>query len=169
MKIKIISDSACDLRKGYINNPNVDFAVAPFFVNIGDKQFLDTDDCNPAEMLAHFEAYDGRTNSACPSPQTFFEAIGDAEYSFIITISASLSGSYNSARIAKEMAEKEGKKVYVIDSKATCGVQILIIDKLAELAQTATDFGALCETIQKYTDERKLLFVLRKFDNLIQN
>lgn len=169
MKYAIISDSACDLKCDYLKSKDIYFESIPFFVNILDKEFEDTDDVSPEPMLSAFAATKELCVSACPSPQKFYEATLHSDYSFIITISSKLSGSFNSACIAKSMAEKEGKKVFVIDSKATCGVQVQIVDKLVELIKSNMEYDSICKEISAFVDRRNLVFVLKNFDNLIRN
>lgn len=169
MKYAIIADSACDLKTNYLSNKEIYFETVPFFVNIADKQFEDTDDAPVKEMLDALMSTKDKCVSACPSPQKFYESTLHADCSFIVTISGKLSGSYNSACVAQGMAEKEGKKVFVIDSKATCGVETQIIDKLVELIEKGLSFEEICKEISIFTERRNLVFVLKNFDNLIRN
>ncbi len=170
MTFKIISDSSCDLEKDYLQGKDIGFDIVPFVVNVLGHEFIDDSEGskNVVKMLALLSTTQEKTSTACPSPQTYYEAM-TADVNFVVTISSQLSGSYNSACVAQKMAEEEGKKVYVIDSKATCGVQTLIVDKLVQLIESGLSFEDICLQIQKYTDERNLVFVLKNFDNLIRN
>ncbi|MEG1608516.1 MAG: DegV family protein [Clostridia bacterium] len=169
MKYAIISDSACDLKNDYLKNKDIYFESIPFFVNVLDKEFEDTDNAPIDEMLTAFSATKELCVSACPSPQKFYEACLHSDYSFIITITSKLSGSFNSACLAKTMAEQEGKKVFAIDSKATCGVQVQIIDKLVQLIESGISYEEICKQIAAFVERRNLVFVLKNFDNLIRN
>lgn len=168
MTFKIISDSSCDLDKDYLQGKDIEFDIVPFVVNILGQEFVDDGTHNVAQMLSVLSTTQEKSTSACPPPQVFYDSM-TADINFVVTISSQLSGSYNSACVAQKMAEEDGKKVYVIDSRATCGVQILIIDKLVELIESGLSFDEICTQIQKYTDERNLVFVLKNFDNLIRN
>jgi DegV family protein with EDD domain len=55
----------------------------------------------------------------------------------------------------------------VIDSKATSGTEILIVDKLVNLIKAGKSFEEIIEAIENYRDKRSLFFSLQKFDNLV--
>lgn len=169
MKYGIIADSACDLKNDYLKNSDIYFESIPFVVNVLDKEFTDTDIAPVDAMLEAFYQTKELCLSACPSPQRFFEAALKCDYSFIVTITSKLSGSFNSASVAKDMAEKEGKKVFVIDSKSTCGTEIHLVDKLKKLIDQGLEFDEICTQITAFNERRNLVFVLKNFDNLIRN
>lgn len=168
-KYQIVSDSSCDLSANYLEDKDIGFQIVPFVVQVGERAFADTPDLSVDEMLDAIDASGAKTGSACPSPEAYYQAMMQSEVSFVVTISSGLSGSYNSACVARDMAIAQGKRVYVIDSKATCGVQILIIDELARLIRSGYEYERICEDIETFCSQRKLLFVLRNFDNLIRN
>lgn len=166
MKYNIIADSSCDLSNDYINDKNISLKVIPFILNVGNEEFIDNGDINLTELMEKVEK--NKSSSACPSPETFYEAM-DADINFVVTISANLSGSYNSACVARNKAVLEGKKVCVIDSKATSGIPKLIIDRIVTLIKEGESFDSISKNIISFTEEKKLLFMLRSFDNLIRN
>lgn len=168
MKYQIIVDSGSDLKSNYLKNKNIGFSVVPLTINIGDKQFVDNEKLNINEMLEAMHAFNGKTSTACPSPESFLDECKKADVSFIVTITSGLSGTYNSALLAaKELDDKH--KVHVIDSRATCGSEILIVNKLVEMIEEGLDFNTIVKNIEEFRNNCKLLFVLQKFDNLIAN
>ena len=166
MKYKIIVDSSSDMLKTDISDPEVGFAVVPLVINVGDKEYIDDGSIDCEELLSSMHAYKGKSLSACPSPQSFYKAC-DAEYNFIITITAKLSGTYNSACLAKNMLVD--KKCFVIDSKATSGTITLLAYKILELIKAGKSYDEICQAIIEYRDTTKFFFVLDDFDNLIKN
>lgn len=169
MKYKIIVDSSCDLSPNYISDPNVGFELAPLTINVGEKDFIDNAELNPEAMLTYIEENKGKhkAKSSCPNPNDYSSLFGDAENVFIITISKKLSGSFNSAILSKN--DFEGKNILCIDSKATSGVSIRIVDELYSLIKQDLDFNEISKRILEFRDNRQLYFVLDKFDNLINN
>lgn len=166
MKYNIIADSSCDLSNEYINDKNISLKVIPFILNVGKEEFIDDKDINLTELMEKVEK--NKSSTACPSPETYYEAM-DADINFVVTISSSLSGSYNSACVARNKAVLEGKKVCVVDSKATSGIPKLIIDRIVTLIKEGESFEDISKNILAFTEEKKLLFMLRSFDNLIRN
>ena len=169
MKYKIIADSSCDLNSAYIKEKNISLAVAPLTIHVDGKEFVDDENLDIKEMLDSMNAFKGKSTSSCPSPMSFLEEMKGADKYFILTISSKLSGSYNSATVAKN-TYKNPDDVFIIDSKATSGALVLMIDKLVELIKKDLPYEEICSTITSYVDnDFSLLFVLNKFDNLVKN
>lgn len=166
---RILADSACDLSPDYLASEGIELEIIPFYIHTDEREFCDTPDLDVDAMMEYLSESGAQAQSACPSPDTYYQAMMKSDISWVVTISSGLSGSYNSACIARDMAQEQGKTVYVIDSKATGGVQVLIIDALAKMIGQGLAPDEIYRRIQTFTDNRKLLFVLRNFDNLIRN
>ncbi|NCB48166.1 MAG: DegV family protein [Clostridia bacterium] len=169
MKYKIIADSSCDLKKDYLKKTGVDFSIAPLTINVNGEDFVDDEKLDIKQMLNSMNAFKGKSTSTCPSPTQFFDEMHGADKYFIITISSKLSGSFNSANVAKGMLLNPDD-AFVIDSKSTSGTMILIVDKLVELINKNISYEEICKEIHEYVKTRiELYFVLDKFDNLAKN
>lgn len=167
MKYQILVDSASDLKSDYIQDQNIGFKVIPLTININDQEYVDNDDLDCEQMLK--DMHESKKNSsACPAPESFLQNFDSAEYTFIVTITAKLSGCYNAACVAKNSYSKP-ENVHVIDSKAVSGTEILIVDKLVELINEGLSFEEIKTKIDEFRDERNLYFILQKFDNLVNN
>jgi DegV family protein with EDD domain len=122
-------------------------------------------------MTDDLAAYRGKSGSACPGVGDWLDAFEDADRVFCITITSNLSGSYNSAMVAKEMYESENpdKKVCVIDSLSTGPEMRLIADKIRELLAAGKDYEEICEAIAEYQKSTYLVFMLKSLTNLANN
>lgn len=167
MKYQILVDSASDLNNNYINDEEIGFKVIPLTILSGDREFVDDENLNVDEMLSCMHS-SKKTTTACPSPQSFLDELDNAEYSFIVTITSKLSGSYNAACVGRD-SYKNPENVFVIDSKATSGVEILIVERLISLIKQGLSYEEICKKIIEYRDQKQLLFMLQKFDNLVAN
>lgn len=167
MKFQILVDSASDLKNGYIKDNDVQFKVIPLTILTGEQEFVDDETLDVDNMLSSMHA-SKKTTTACPPPQAFLDELGNADYTFIVTITSKLSGCYNSACVARDSFTKS-ENVFVIDSKATSGVEILIVEKLVALIKEGFSYQEICKKIIEYRDEKELLFMLQKFDNLVAN
>ncbi len=167
MKFQILTDSASDLTNGYINEKDVVFKVIPLTINISDREYVDDDLLDCKEMLEDMHKT-RKSSSACPAPQSFLQEFDNADYTFIVTITSKLSGSYNAACVARN-SYKSPEKIFVIDSMATSGTEILIVDKLLKLIKKGHSFEDIQREITEYRDKRSLYFILQKFDNLVKN
>ena len=131
------------------------------------EEFIDNDELDVNRMLDVLRLNDGG-QSSCPSPNDYLRELDEAEYSFIITITSKLSGSFNSACVARTMC-KNPEHVFVIDSKGTAGSIVLIAEKLFELIKENKEFSVITNEITAYRNSINLLFALDRFDNLVRN
>ena len=168
MKFKIIVDSSSNLFNSYYQDKkDVAFKVVPLTIRIGQEEFIDNDELDVNRMLDVLRLNDGG-QSSCPSPNDYLRELDEAEYSFIITITSKLSGSFNSACVARTMC-KNPEHVFVIDSKGTAGSIVLIAEKLFELIKENKEFSVITNEITAYRNSINLLFALDRFDNLVRN
>lgn len=168
MKFKIIVDSSSNLLNSYYQDKkDVAFKVVPLTIRIGQEEFIDNDELDVNRMLDVLRLNDGG-QSSCPSPNDYLRELDEAEYSFIITITSKLSGSFNSACVARTMC-KNPEHVFVIDSKGTAGSIVLIAEKLFELIKENKEFSVITNEITEFRNNVNLLFALDRFDNLVRN
>lgn len=167
MKVKIIADSSCDLTKDYLNGTNIDFAVVPLTINVKDKVFVDDENIDTHQLLEEVNKSQVKSTSSCPSVGDYQNELVGADCYFFVTISSKLSGSYNSARILQD--QEKNVKISLIDSEATSGASVLIIDEIVRLVNEGLSFEEIDKQIHEFQKTVKLLFVLNRFDNLVKN
>ncbi len=168
---KIIVDSSCDLVSLEHLNTKAAFGRAPLRILVGDTEYVDNIGLDTRAMMDAVYAFKGKTGSACPSPEEYAEHCRTADESYIITISGSLSGSYNSACLARDLvlAEYPEKKVYVFNT-LTAGPELsLIAEEIARLADSGLAFEMVCSEIERYMQRTALLFQLNSLENLTKN
>ena len=122
-------------------------------------------------MVAWFDSYKGKSKTSCPNPGDWLEAFDDAEEVFCVTITSGLSGSYNSACVAKQMYEAEhpGRRVCVIDSLSAGPELVLIVEKLQELIAQELPFDDISREIAAYQQHTGLVFMLESLKNFAAN
>lgn len=104
MRYKIIGDSCLDLTKEMRKDPC--YSMIPLTLMVGERHFVDDETFDQKEFIKVVKEYPECPKSACPSPEMFKEAYCcEEENVFVITLSAALSGSYNSAVLAKSLYE----------------------------------------------------------------
>lgn len=124
--IRIITDSAADYTHDELERRQIE--CVPMSVSFGDNNYLDGVTLSKEEFYEKLTSSKEVPKTSQPSPAEFidrFESAKSAKDSVIvITVSGALSGTYQTALMAKEMAEYD--EIYVIDSKsATMGMRIL--------------------------------------------
>ncbi len=168
---KIIVDSSCDLVSLEHLNTKAEFGRAPLRILVGDTEYVDNVGLDTRAMMDAVYAFKGKTGSACPSPEEYAEHCRTSDESYIITISGSLSGSYNSACLARDLvlAEHPEKKIYVFNT-LTAGPELsLIAEEIARLADSGLAFEMVCSEIERYMQRTALLFQLNSLENLTKN
>lgn len=170
MRYKIIGDSCLDLTKEMRKDPC--YSMIPLTLMVGERHFVDDETFDQKEFIKVVKEYPDCPKSACPSPEMFKEAYCcEEENVFVITLSAALSGSYNSAVLAKSLYEEEcGKKnILVLDSKSASSGQLNIAMYIRELCDQGLEFDEICEKAAAYRDRMNTYFVLESLDTLKKN
>ena len=167
MKIRIVADSSADLMT--LEDKSV--VSVPLKIRTDNKEYVDDDSLDVKAMTEDLASYHGKSGSACPGVGDWLDAFGDADRVFCITITSNLSGSYNSAMVAKEMYESENqdKKVCVIDSLSTGPEMRLIAEKIQELLAEGKEYEEICKAIAEYQKSTYLVFMLKSLTNLANN
>lgn len=164
---KIIIDSCGELSKEMQEDGH--FENVPLTLQIGDTEIVDDKSFNQAEFLKKVAESEEGPKSACPSPDAYMQAMDcDAEHIYVITLSSQLSGSYNSACLAKDLflEDNEDKKICVIDSKSASIGESLIGLHIAACEEAGMDFETVVENVGKYIEEQHTFFVLETLETL---
>ncbi|MBE6946571.1 MAG: DegV family EDD domain-containing protein [Ruminococcaceae bacterium] len=166
-KIRIVSDTSSDV----MSLPDVPYQFAPMKVVTADREYVDDENLDIRQMVDNLQSYRGKSSTSCPNAEDWLRAFGDAEQVYCVTITATLSGSYNAAMTAKQIYEEQHpeRKVFVLNS-LTAGPEIrLIIEKIRELVLSGKIFEDICETVSRYCSKTGLLFMLESMKNLANN
>ena len=166
MKIKIISDSTCDLPAQLIADNNI--TLTPLTVVKDDEQFKDGVTITPAEIFDHVANGGALCSTSAVSIGEYAEVFEtycpDYDGVIVITIGSGFSTCYQSACLAAE----DFPNVRVIDSQNLTTGQGLIALKACQLAKTATDLDALAEELRSYSEKIEASFVVDKLDYLVK-
>jgi DegV family protein with EDD domain len=169
MSYRIIGDSCTDLPK-YLKEDS-HFKLVPLTLIVDDVSIVDDTTFAQKDFLSRVKASPHSPKSACPSPEDYmkhFDFDGDI---YVVTLSSNLSGSYNSAELAKSLylEEHPEKKIEVIDSRSASVAQALIAMKIKELIENSHPFEAVVEKVNAFRDGLMTKFVLESLDTLRKN
>ena len=101
MDTRIVMDSCIDFNNEVFDNERIMERI-PFKIIIDNEEIIDLG-ANQSEIITKMKNSKNKVATACPSPHEFLEAFKKCKNSFVVTISEKLSGSHNSAMLAKEM------------------------------------------------------------------
>ncbi|MGO1041530.1 DegV family protein [Clostridioides difficile] len=168
-KIKLIVDSACDLPNHIIEKYNIE--VIGLNVSFGEESYISGKEIDNETFYRKMEESKLLPKTSCPSPDKFLEAYQCEEESIlVINISSGLSGTYNSALLAKDMFEKEGnnKKIEIIDSlSGSIGIGQLVL-KAAILIKEGKELEEIVSIIDRYKDNPPFYGTLETLENAIK-
>ena len=167
-KIKIVTDSSCDLNNEIIQKYNI--KVVPLNVSFGDKIYED----GYIENSEFYEMMDKSPvlpKTSCPSPEKFIKCYeGEEDEILVITLAAKLSGTHSTAVLAKKIFEEEypNKKVAVIDTQTGSIGQGLLIVKAAKLAEEGKSLDEIVSIIESIKRDVVFFGSLETLENAIK-
>jgi len=169
MAIKIIGDSCCDftkleLRKGI-------HVSVPMSVTIGGIEYRDDGRRTQEDWIRMIKEDPGYPQSACPSPDDFYNAFDENCDNYVITLSSKLSGVYNAAMVAKDMFEDdhEDVNIHIFDSKSAAAGEHLISDMIMECYEAGKSFEETVKEVESFRDEMFTIFVLDDLETFKKN
>lgn len=170
MSYKIIIDSCGELLDEWKKDEH--FESVALTLNVGGESIIDDETFDQADFLKKVAACPECPKSACPSPERYMKAFDcDADHIYAVTLSAELSGSYNSAVLGRNLLEEEkpGRKIHIFNSKSASIGQTLIGMKIQECEEAGYSFEKVIETVDEYIAGQHTFFVLDNLETLRKN
>ena len=169
MSFKIVVDSCCDLSPQMMKDPC--FVKVPLTIRVGDSTFVDDNDLDQADLLWTMRQCESAPSTACPSPADYLDAYQGADEIYVVTLSALLSGSHNSAEQARMMLEEDEPQVnvHVFNSCSAAAGEVLVALKIRELAASGMPFKHVVREVEQFIYKMQTTFVLETLENLRKN
>ena len=169
MSYKIVVDSCCDLPPAMLKDPH--FVKVPLTIRVGESTFVDDDTFDQGDLLWSMRHSEEAPSTACPSPQAYWDAYQGVDDVYVVTLSALLSGSHNSAEQARRLLEEDEPQtnVHVFNSCSASSGEVLVAKKIRELAEAGLPFKKVVREVEQFIYRMKTLFVLESLENLRKN
>ncbi len=169
MAIKVIADSSNDMNERHREQYEVD--LVPFKLIIGDDEYVDDENLDVLDFIRHMVETPLTPKSACPSPNDFLERLDPEVDNYIVTISSALSGTHNSANLARQMFLEKYPEAFchVFDSKAASIAETLISQKVHDLNRAGVPRAELVRRVEAYITKMRTFFIAESLDNLMKN
>ena len=133
--VQIITDSTCDLPRKRLDE--IGAVCVPLTVHFGEETFIDGENLTAEEFYDHLRSQHEIPTTAQPTPhsfeQAFQAALDKGDEVVCILISGKLSGTVQSANIAK--ATLESDKIWIVDTNNTCSSLGLLVEIAAKRAK----------------------------------
>lgn len=170
MSFHIVADSCCELTADMKKRGNIE--IAPLTLEVGGESILDDETFDQKYFLKRVAECPECPKSACPSPDYFRKSfLNGAERCYAVTLSAQLSGSYNSAVLGANLAQEENEdlKIHVFNSRSASIGETLIVKKIVECEEAGMSFERAVETVELYISTQHTYFVLENLETLRKN
>lgn len=166
MKIKILSDSTCDLTPEQLQEHNID--LARLTVVKGDEQFVDGMTITPADIFAHVANGGGLCSTAAYSigqyEELFAKYAGEYDGVIHINIGSGFSACHQNANIAAA----DCPNVRVIDSMNLSTGQGHVVLEACRLAKTCDSLDEIVEKLNDFTPRVRSSFLLDRLDYMVK-
>ena len=170
MPFQIVVDSCCDLTpemrgSGLYHN-------VPLTIYVGESAFRDDMALDTQDLVDAMAMCQEASHTACPAPADYLSMFercdGDL---YVVTLSALLSGSHNSAWQASRLflEEHPERNIHVFNSCSASSGEVLTALKIRELASSGMPFKKVVREVEQYICQMQTLFVLESLENLRKN
>ncbi len=168
MRIRISSDSTCDLNRDYIDAHKVE--IIPLYTNMGDQTYRDGVDITATDIFAHVASGGSLCSTAANNVsdyQTVFsKLLSDCDAVIHITISADFSSCYQNACVA---AEDFPGRVFVVDSRNLSTGHGHVVCEAVNMAEAgALSPGEIAAALQELAGRVDASFVLDRLDYMVK-
>lgn len=169
MSFKIVVDSCCEYTAQMKEDPC--FVKVPLTISCGGSTFIDNENLDQADLLYAMKSSKDAPTTACPAPQAYLDAYQGADDVYVVTLSALLSGSYNSAYQAKMlmMEDDPNVNIHVFNSCSAVSGQTLVARLIKELAESGMPYKKVVREVEQFIYRMQTMFVLEDLENLRKN
>ncbi len=167
--MKIVTDSAADIPRQLVEELGI--TVVPLTVHFGDKSYLDYVELNPSNFYDLLRSSPEHPRTSQPSPGDFkdvFEKLtADGSPVVAVLLSGELSGTYQSATLAREMLPD--RKIEVIDSRLASMCYGLAAVDAARAARDGRSFEEVAALGRKIVESIGVVFAVDTLEYLARN
>lgn len=166
MAIRIVTDSASDISIEEEKKYNI--KVVPLTVHFDLESYKDREEISPREFYEKLESFEGIPSTSQVTPSQFvdvFESITSSGDEVIgIFMSSSMSGTYNSAMIAKNTLANDN--ISIIDSKMVTLGEAIIVHHAVKLVEEGKSREEIVAKIQDMISKNKTLIIVDTLEYL---
>ena len=170
MSYRIVVDSCGEFTEEMAKDSH--FVHAALNLEIDGNHFVDDETFDRLRFLDLVEKSPNCPKSSCPSPEVYRSAFDcGADHLYAVTLSAELSGSYNSAVLGQNLylEDHPDAKIHVFNSCSASVGETLLAKKIQECEEAGMEFEEVIKAVEAYQAERQTFFELESLDHLRKN
>ena len=166
MRIKITSDSTCDLSSDILQQYGI--TLMPLTVIKDDVQYQDNVTITPAEIFAHVAAGGALCSTTAVSIGEYIDFLAPFAKEYDAVVHINLGSGFSSSHQNACLAAQEFDNVVAIDSQNLSTGQGLVVLKACQLAETAEDLQQLKAELDSFTGKVEASFLVDKLEYLVK-
>jgi DegV family protein with EDD domain len=153
MGIRIVVDSTSDLTDEIIEKYNI--KMVPLTVNFENESFLDKVELSTKEFFEKLEVAEKLPTTTLVSPgafvEVFSEILMEGDQVLGLFIASELSGTYDSARMAKNMIGSDD--IHIIDTRSVCLGSFALILEAIKLVEQNKPIEELVDELERLKEK----------------
>jgi len=166
MAIRIITDSASDLTAEKAREQNI--TVVPLSIQFGPNTFFDGLTITKADFYDLLLSGEHHPTTAQPSPEAFLKHFEEAKAAgdqvICVSLASQLSGTFQSANIAKGMCDYE--EIHLVDSESATGGMQLLLDRACAMRDAGESAAAIAEELNQLKKRIRVYAVIDTLEYL---
>ncbi|GIP36746.1 hypothetical protein J31TS4_00260 [Paenibacillus sp. J31TS4] len=168
-RVRIVTDSTSDIPAELRQELGIE--VVPLKVHLGTETFLDSVNIEPEQFYERLAQSSAPPTTSQPSPVDFVELYKrilseDPEASILsIHLSSAMSGTYQSAVLARSLLEQDAD-ITTIDSRSACYGFGQLVVLAAEAARDGKSKDEIVAMVEKARDNMVLYFLVDTLEYL---
>lgn len=166
MKIKITSDSTCDLSKELLEKYNI--TMKPLIVIKDGEEYFDGVTITPADIFAHVDNGGDLCSTAAINSLSYTEFFKENLEGYDALIHINIGSGFSSCFQNANIAASEFENVYAVDSQNLSTGQGLVVIEAAEKAVELDDPKAVVDYLNELTPKVEASFVLSRLDYMVK-
>lgn len=164
--IRILVDSSADYLQEELKEQNIE--LVPLTVSFDENVYIEGQNITRNEFYEKLTTGDSFPKTSQPSPQSFVDIFEDVKAKndeiICILLSSSLSGTYQSATLAKNIVDYDG--IHLIDSKSAAAAIRIMVDYAQKLMEEGKSAVEIVEAIEEMKGKVKIYAILDTLENL---
>jgi DegV family protein with EDD domain len=161
----VVLDSTADLPAPAERHPN--WRLVPLYVRFGEETLRDHVDLAPVDFYRRLRTDSVQPSTSQPTPGDFqaaFESLQSFEKVYCIVVSAKVSGTYESARLASEAVGN----VTVVDSASASAGEVILAEAIQRRLMRGAEEAEIDELVERFRRDADLLFTVDTLDFLVR-
>ncbi len=162
----LIVDSTCDLT--LVQAEELGVTMLSLSVNFGTESYLDKRELSSEAFYEKLAQAEELPTTSLLNPEDFTKAFNEHpnEEIVVITLSHKLSGTYQSALIAKEASGRSD--IYLVDTLTVSAALALVVRRAAHLAREGASASAIADAAEAFAAKTRLIGVVDTLQYLVK-